>query len=330
MDGNRLRVVFMGTPEFAATCLKTLLDGRHEVVGVVTAPDRESGRGRKISCSAVKKIALEMSIPIEQPVRLRDEDFLERLRDWDADLGVVVAFRMLPEVVWNMPKMGTVNLHGSLLPQFRGAAPIQRAIMAGASVSGATTFLLSHSIDTGDVLGRVKLDIHDNENAGSLHDRILEAGKKLLTSTIDDIADGKIKPESQSSLAEGTEEELLEAPKLFKEDRIINWNRPSADVHNLIRGLSPYPGAITYLPSELGTSKSKGDAPIKILEAYISDKTGLAPGEISTGGDKLIVGTIDGAMEISRIQPSGKSAMKIEDYLRGLRTPITSFVSFII
>ncbi|PCJ79980.1 MAG: methionyl-tRNA formyltransferase [Bacteroidetes bacterium] len=327
MDENRLRVVFMGTPEFAATCLETLLDGRHKVVGVVTAPDRESGRGRKISCSAVKKLAIDRGLPIEQPVLLRDVGFLERLREWNADLGVVVAFRMLPEVVWNMPKMGTVNLHGSLLPQFRGAAPIQRAIMAGASESGATTFLLSHSIDTGDVLGRVKLDIHENENAGSLHDRILEAGKKLLASTIDNIADGTVNAKPQSSLAEGTEDDLLEAPKLFKEDRIINWNSPTAVIHNLIRGLSPYPGAITYLPSEVGASKIKGDAPIKILESSLSEKTGLVPGEISTEGDKLIVGTKDGAIEIARIQPSGKSAMKIQDYLRGIRTPITSFVS---
>ena len=177
MEERRLRIVFMGTPEFAATCLETLLEGRHEVVGVVTAPDRESGRGRKISQSAVKKLALEKGLPIEQPAKLREEGFLEVLKGWNADLGVVVAFRMLPEVVWAMPKMGTVNLHGSLLPQFRGDAPIQRAIMAGAKESGATTFLLSHDIDTGDVLGRVRLEIGADENAGSLHDRILDAGK---------------------------------------------------------------------------------------------------------------------------------------------------------
>lgn len=319
MEEKRLRIVFMGTPEFAATCLETLLEGRHEVVGVVTAPDRESGRGRKISQSAVKKLAIERGLPVEQPVRLREEGFLARLREWNADLGVVVAFRMLPEVVWDMPKMGTVNLHGSLLPQFRGAAPIQRAIMAGAKESGATTFLLSHKIDTGDVLGRVRLDIGEDENAGSLHDRILESGKHLLASTVDEIADGKAEAEPQSGLAEG-EKELLDAPKLFKEDRIIDWNRPTVELHNMIRGLSPYPGAITFL-------QDAPDAQIKILKAKISNNVALNAGELSTLDHKIIVGTSDGSIEIAIIQPAGKSAMKTEDYLRGHRDPIISFVS---
>jgi len=319
MDGRRLRIVFMGTPEFAATCLETLLEGRHEVVGVVTAPDRESGRGRKISQSAVKKLAIEKGLPIEQPAKLREEGFLEVLKGWNADLGVVVAFRMLPEVVWAMPKMGTVNLHGSLLPQFRGAAPIQRAIMAGAKESGATTFLLSHDIDTGDVLGRVRLEIGADENAGSLHDRILDAGKHLLAETVNELAEGvaEVKPQSEFILGES---ELLEAPKLFKEDRIIDWNRSSTDIHNLIRGLSPYPGAITYLP------EAEKD-PIKILSTRQSDIKGLAPGEIIIKENRFIVGVKNGALEVRSIQPPGKSAMEVEDFLRGARTSLEKFVS---
>ena len=319
MEERRLRIVFMGTPEFAATCLETLLEGMHEVVGVVTAPDRESGRGRKISQSAVKKLAIEKGLPIEQPAKLREEGFLEVLKGWNADLGVVVAFRMLPEVVWAMPKMGTVNLHGSLLPQFRGAAPIQRAIMAGAKESGATTFLLSHDIDTGDVLGQVKLDIGADENAGSLHDRILDAGKHLLAETVNELAEGvaEVKPQSEFILGAS---ELLEAPKLFKEDRIIDWNRSSTDIHNLIRGLSPYPGAMTYLP------EAEKD-PIKILSATPSEKTGLAPGEIHISENSFTVGTKGGSMEVKIIQPPGKGAMEIGDFLRGARTSFSNFVS---
>jgi methionyl-tRNA formyltransferase len=319
MNGNRLRIVFMGTPEFAATCLDTLLEGRHEVVGVVTAPDRESGRGRKISQSEVKKLAIEKGLPIEQPAKLREEGFLDVLKGWNADLGVVVAFRMLPEVVWAMPKMGTVNLHGSLLPQFRGAAPIQRAIMAGAKESGATTFLLSHDIDTGDVLGRVRLEIGANENAGSLHDRILDAGKHLLAETVNELAEGVAEGKPQSEFILG-ESELLEATKLFKEDRIIDWNRSSTDIHNLIRGLSPYPGAMTYLP------ESEND-PIKILSATPSEKTGLAPGEIHISENSFTVGTKDGSLEVKRIQPPGKVAMEIGGFLRGARTSFSNFVS---
>ena len=319
MEERRLRIVFMGTPEFAATCLETLLEGMHEVVGVVTAPDRESGRGRKISQSAVKKLAIEKGLPIEQPAKLREEGFLEVLKGWNADLGVVVAFRMLPEVVWAMPKMGTVNLHGSLLPQFRGAAPIQRAIMAGSKESGATTFLLSHDIDTGDVLGRVRLEIGANENAGSLHDRILDAGKHLLAETVNELAEGvaEVKPQSEFIIGES---ELLEAPKLFKEDRIIDWNRSSTDIHNLIRGLSPYPGAITYLP------EAEKD-PIKILSTRQSDIKGLAPGEIIIKEGRMFVGTGEKGIEILMIQPPGKGSMEVKAYLLGKRTGLDSFVS---
>ena len=324
---KKLRIVYLGTPEFAATCLETLLLGRHEIVGVVTAPDRESGRGRKITQSDVKKLALKRGIPVAQPERLRSSEFLELLKAWNADLGVVVAFRMLPEVVWSMPPMGTVNLHGSLLPQFRGAAPIQRAIMAGASESGATTFLLTGAIDMGDMLGRVVIPIGPNENAGSLHDRILEDGKNLLAKTVDDIADGVSQAIPQSDVISKLHVDILDAHKLFKEDRKISWLRSAADLHNHIRGLAPYPGAFTTLPDA-------PKAPVKILEAKVAQDRSkkLAAGEISIHEGRLYVGCGEAvqdhensSIEILRIQPPGKGAMDTGAFLRGLREEITRF-----
>ncbi|HIG57918.1 MAG TPA: methionyl-tRNA formyltransferase [Flavobacteriales bacterium] len=324
---KKLRIVYLGTPGFAATCLETLLNGRHEVVGVVTAPDRESGRGRIITQSEVKKIAIERGLPIAQPERLRSEEFLDLLKGWNADLGVVVAFRMLPEVVWSMPVMGTVNLHGSLLPQFRGAAPIQRAIMAGATESGATTFLLTGDIDKGDILGRVIVPIGPNENAGSLHDRILESGKNLLAKTVDDIADGVARAIPQSDVISELNVDILDAHKLFKEDRKISWLRSAIDLHNHIRGLAPYPGAFTTLPDA-------PEAPVKIIESQVvNDHSGeLEAGEISIHEGRLYVGcgkpiqdSENGTLEILRIQPPGKGAMDAGSYLRGLREEIASF-----
>tara|TARA_B110000908_G_scaffold112133_1_gene131468 strand:- start:48 stop:1013 length:966 start_codon:yes stop_codon:yes gene_type:complete len=320
---RKLRIVFLGTPEFAATCLKKLLEGRHEVVGVVTAPDKESGRGRKITQSDVKKLAIERGLPIAQPEKLQSDDFLETLKDWNADLGVVVAFRMLPEVVFSMPLMGTVNLHGSLLPQFRGAAPIQRAIMAGVKESGATTFLLTGAIDMGDMLGRVIVPIGPDENAGSLHDRILESGKQLLSDTIDDLAEGLAEAVPQSQAATDLGTNLLDAHKLFKKDRIISWSRSANDIHNQIRGLAPYPGAFTTLPND-------DNAPLKILQArVVIDPVimDLKSAEIRVQKDRLFVGTGEGVIEILKIQPPGKGARNTGDYLRGLRGNLTKFNS---
>ena len=324
---KKLRIVYLGTPEFAATCLEALLKGRHEVVGVVTAPDRERGRGRIITQSDVKNLALERGLPIAQPELLRSEEFLETLKGWNADLGVVVAFRMLPEVVWSMPKMGTVNLHGSLLPQFRGAAPIQRAIMAGATESGATTFLLTGSIDKGDMLGQVVVPIGPNENAGSLHDRILESGKYLLAKTVDDLADGVAQTIPQAEVISELNVDILDAHKLFKEDRKISWLRSAGDLHNHIRGLAPYPGAFTTL-------HDAPEIPVKILEARAAnDHSGeLEVGEISIHEGRMYVGcgksvqeNGNGILEILRIQPPGKGAMDAGSYLRGLRDEITHF-----
>lgn len=324
---KKLRIVYLGTPGFAATCLETLLNGRHDVVGVVTAPDRESGRGRKVTPSEVKKLAIERGLPIAQPERLRSEEFLDILKGWNADLGVVVAFRMLPEAVWSMPRMGTVNLHGSLLPQFRGAAPIQRAIMAGATESGATTFLLTEAIDMGDMLGQVVVPIGPNENAGSLHDRILESGKNLLVKTVDELADGVARAIPQSDVMSDFQGDILDAHKLFKEDRKISWLRSAFDLHNQIRGLAPYPCAFTTLPHA-------PQSPVKIMEARIvTDRLGdLSAGEISVDEGRLYVGcgnpVLEGensALEILRLQPPGKSEMESGSYLRGLREEIVSF-----
>lgn len=312
-EESGLRIVFMGTPDFAATCLESILESKHTVVGVVTAPDRQAGRGRKVKSSAVKELALRHGLPIAQPEKLRSPEFHEQLKEWAPDLGVVVAFRMLPEVVWNMPPKGTINLHASLLPQFRGAAPIQRAIMAGATKSGASTFYLSHSIDTGDIIDSVEVEIGPNENAGSLHDRILESGASLLVKTIDSISTGSDTPTPQ--VAEG---ELLEAHKIFKEDRIINWNKDCTAVHNHIRGLSPYPCAITY------TEEAKS-APTKILEGTIAESSSLTPGEIQVRKDSLFVGTSTNDYQITKIQPAGKSAMDAGSFVRGLREELKKF-----
>ena len=257
MISNTLNIVFMGTPEFAAVCLDSIIKSNHCVVGVVTTPDRQSGRGRKFSESEVKRLAIKNNLPLTQPEKLKSSEFHETLKSWNADLFVVVAFRMLPEVVWAMPPKGTINLHASLLPQFRGAAPIHRAIMQGASESGATIFRLAHKIDTGNILQNVKLKIGPNENAGSLHDRILNAGKKLLVESLDSIAESHDIETPQSELIDG---KLFEAPKIFKEDRRIDWNKKTLEIHNQIRGLSPYPGAFTTLP--IGEN-----SPYKILES---------------------------------------------------------------
>ncbi len=314
MSNKQLKIVFMGTPDFAAVCLESIISSKHEVVGVVTAPDRQSGRGRKLNESAVKKITLSNNLPIEQPEKLKSQDFHEILKSWNADLFVVVAFRMLPEVVWSMPEKGTINLHASLLPQFRGAAPIQRAIMQGAQESGATVFKLAHKIDTGNIISRVKLDIGPNENAGSLHDRILSAGSKLLIESINLLASDQAIEIPQDELIT---DELLEAPKIFKEDRRIDWKLNTLEIHNKIRGLSPYPSAFT-------TISGRENDILKILEGTPSSGK-IQEGFVVVENNKLLVGTGDGSYEITKIQPAGKSSMDSKSFINGLRKEIMNF-----
>lgn len=308
-----LRIVFLGTPGFAATCLERLLESRHEVVGVVTAPDRPAGRGRSLRASEVKVVAEKHELPLTQPEKLKSPEFRATLERWAPDLGVVVAFRMLPEVVWNFPRLGTINLHGSLLPQYRGAAPIHWAVLNGETVSGATTFLLQHQIDTGHVLGRVEVPIGPDDTTGDVHDRILGAGQHLLVDSVDALASGKADAVPQQSML-SEHEKLKEAPKLFKEHGRIDWGKSAHDVHNLVRGLNPFPGAWTTMPD--GTT-------LRIHQSRKSDVDfGGQPGTVHMSKAQLSVQCAQGAIDLLRLQPQGKPAMDVKSFLNGLRSPL--------
>jgi methionyl-tRNA formyltransferase len=278
--------LFLGTPEFAATSLRRLVESGYNVVGVVTAPDKPAGRGQKVQQSEVKKYAVEAGLRVLQPTRLRDEGFLEELRELEPDLGIVIAFRMLPEVVWSMPRLGTFNLHASLLPQYRGAAPINWAIMNGETVTGLTTFMLNSEIDKGDIVGRVEMPILPADNAGSLHDRMMVAGAELVVETVDAIASGRAVPLSQMDIpGEG----LKPAPKIFREDCRVDWSRPGTEVVNFIRGLSPYPGAWTEFE---GTT-------LKLFDASFDEARGW--------------------VAVSELQPAGGRRMSARDFYNGLK-----------
>ena len=258
MNKENLRIVFMGTPEFAVASLDALVKAGYHVVGVVTAPDKPAGRGMKLQESAVKKYAVENNLPVLQPEKLKNPQFLEELKNLKADLQVVVAFRMLPEVVWGMPPMGTINVHGSLLPQYRGAAPINWAIINGEKETGVTTFKLKHEIDTGDILLQDKFPVNENETAGEVHDHMIEVGAQVLVRTVSGLVEGNLKETPQSSISDQSSE-IKHAPKIFTETCKIDWNKTVDEVHNLIRGLSPFPGAFTFLND-------------KTLKIYRSDK----------------------------------------------------------
>nr|WP_294901240.1 methionyl-tRNA formyltransferase [uncultured Pedobacter sp.] len=303
-----MRIIFMGTPDFAVASLKALLNAGENIVGVITAPDKPAGRGQKLNESAVKKFAVENNLNVLQPEKLKNPEFLEELKALNADLQVVVAFRMLPEAVWAMPKYGTINLHASLLPQYRGAAPINWAIINGEKESGVTTFFLKHEIDTGDVLFSDKVAISDTMTAGDLHDVLMETGAALLTKTVAKIAKHNYQEKPQSAF---DEKELRHAPKIFKEDCKIEWNNPNEKVFNLIRGLSPYPTAYTsFLDKGLKIYKAEQD----------KKKPAIAPGEfLSDGKTYLKFATQDGFISVKEIQQEGKKKMLIEDFLRGIR-----------
>jgi methionyl-tRNA formyltransferase len=328
-DFQSLRIVFMGTPEFAVASLEALVKAKCNIAGVVTAPDKPAGRGMKVNESAVKKYAVRRKLKILQPDKLRNPEFLEELKSLNADMQIVVAFRMLPDTVWNMPPMGTINLHGSLLPQYRGAAPINWAIINGEKETGVTTFKLKHEIDTGDILLQERIEIGENETAGELHDRMKEIGAQLLVKTVEGIADGTLKETPQSSVVNpsaGAQDEssetdsrltahnsqlLKHAPKIFTKTCQIDWNRSAEEIHNLIRGLSPYPGAFTEL----------GD---KVLKVYRSKKEMILP-TTRIGrweSDKktfLKYACADGYIHVKEIQLEGKKRMLIEEFLRGYR-----------
>ncbi|MDH6354397.1 methionyl-tRNA formyltransferase [Dysgonomonas sp. PH5-45] len=315
MDKKDLRIVYMGTPDFAVESLRVLVENGYNVVGVVTMPDKPSGRGHKIQYSPVKKYALENNLPLLQPEKLKDENFLADLRAWNADLQIVVAFRMLPEAVWNMPRLGTFNLHASLLPQYRGAAPINWAVINGETETGVTTFFLTHEIDTGKIILQEKTPIAQSDNVGKIHDRLMTIGSLLVRKTVDLILENKIETIPQEQFYKN-ESELKAAPKIFKETCRINWAQPTEKVYNLIRGLSPYPAAWTELHSP-----DKEPVNVKIYEAEVirTDKK-QAAGSIFTDGKGYIdIACTDGMIRVLSIQMPGKKAMKTDELLRGYK-----------
>ena len=317
---RKTRIVYMGTPEFAVAPLEALIAAGHKVVGVVTVADKPSGRGLKVSESAVKKYAVSKGIPVLQPLKLKDPEFLEQLAAFKADLFVVVAFRMLPEAVWTMPPLGTFNLHAALLPQYRGAAPINWAVINGERMSGVTTFMIDKDIDTGGIMLRQECRIEDTDTAGDLHDKLMPIGADLTVQTVEGIIQKNIEMRVQRSFIQGAEV-LKPAPKITKELCHIDWNAPSTQVYNLIRGLSPVPAAYTeiYLdggePVQLkifGAARRKLDTPAEAGTILSDGKTYLA------------VATSDGAIDITDLQLAGKKRMDVKSFLAGFRD-VTSY-----
>jgi methionyl-tRNA formyltransferase len=304
------RIIFMGTPEFAVASLSALIASGCNVVAVITAPDRPSGRGMKLQPSAVKAFAVQHGLPVLQPTNLRSEAFLEELQSFKATLQVVVAFRMLPQAVWAMPPKGTFNLHASLLPQFRGAAPINHAIISGATETGVTTFFLEQEIDTGNIILQEKTPIGPEETAGELHDRLMAIGARLVVETVRRIATGNVATIPQTGILQ---EELFGAPKIFKDFCRIDWGRSAADVFNHIRGLSPYPSAFTEIRT--------GDEVfvLKIFRSQmVADSASGAPGQLSSDGRTfLYVQCKDGQLSLLEVQLSGKRRMAIGEFLKG-------------
>lgn len=308
MDKKDLRIVYMGTPDFAVAPLKSLLEGGYNVVAVITMPDKPSGRGMKLQASAVKMHALEQHIPVLQPEKLKDEAFLDELRSFKADLQIVVAFRMLPEVVWDMPPMGTFNLHASLLPQYRGAAPIHWAVMNGDAETGVSTFFLQQEIDTGDLLLQEKIDIGPDENTGSVHDRLMILGAEVVCRTVDALLAGTVQPIPQPA------GQVKLAPKLFKDNTRIDWTRTSAELHDFIRGLSPFPVAWTEM-----IGKDASILGVKVFEAKPEKaEHALKPGTLVVEGKKVLkVAVADGYIRLERFQLAGRKALNSDEFLRG-------------
>ncbi|MDR1746201.1 MAG: methionyl-tRNA formyltransferase [Tannerella sp.] len=316
MDKKSLRIVFMGTPDFAVESLRQLVENGYQVAGVVTMPDKAVGRhGSVLQPSPVKQYAEKMGLPILQPEKLKDETFLRELKQLRADLQIVVAFRMLPDVVWDMPKYGTFNLHASLLPQYRGAAPINWAIIHGERETGVTTFFLSHEIDTGRIILQRRLPIAETDDAGIVHDALMRLGASLTIETVDLLLAGNdvIDTTAQETLYQ-SESELHPAPKLFKDTCRINWHRPAKKVYDFIRGLSPHPAAWT----ELQVSENES-IPLKIFQSAICPETHfLEPGIIRTDSKNLLeIAVEDGFIRLLSVQLAGKKRMTSKDFLNG-------------
>ena len=326
---KKTRIVYMGTPEFAVAPLDELIKNGYNVVGVVTVADKASGRGLKINESAVKKYAVEHNIPVLQPVSLKDPEFLDALKAWKADLFVVVAFRMLPKVVWEMPKLGTFNLHAALLPQYRGAAPINWAVINGDKTTGVTTFMIDEGMDTGGIMYRYDCKIGPDETVGEVHDKLMEMGSKLVVNTVEAIIEKNVEFRPQKSFIQGSEI-LHPAPKITRELCHIDWNGKVKDIYNLIRGLSPYPAAFTELVKEDKTLQMKIYRTAKVTrEEYetMLAANGLEKAEpgtvLSDGKTYLAIAAADGAISVTEIQLAGKKRMAVKDFLIGFREPCT-------
>jgi methionyl-tRNA formyltransferase len=313
MNYKDLRIVYMGTPEFAVAPLEVLLNNGCNIVGVVTAPDKPSGRGLQLNESAVKKFAKEKGLKILQPEKLKSSKFIEELKSLKADLQIVVAFRMLPEIVWSMPPLGTFNLHASLLPQYRGAAPINWAIINGENKTGVTTFFLQHDIDTGNIIFQEEVSIGEDENVGSLYNRLMHIGAELVLKTVKAIADGTAPSIPQTSIEINN---LKHAPKIFKETCHINWNDTANKIHNLIRGLSPYPGAFFYL-----INNNEEELLIKVYNSKPEIVSHSFPvGSIISDNKKVLkVACINGFVHLLELQAAGKKRMSTEEFLRGFK-----------
>jgi methionyl-tRNA formyltransferase len=303
-----LKIIYLGTPEFAVAPLEAIIQAGFEVVAVVTAPDKPAGRGMQIQYSHVKKFALTKNIPVLQPLKLKDPAFIEQLASFKADIQVVIAFRMLPEVVWNMPPKGTINLHASLLPDYRGAAPINWAIINGEKETGVTTFFLKHEVDTGDILGSKKTGITTDMTAGELHDVLMKLGSELIVETLQKVAEDNYTALPQANIS------IKIAPKIFTKDCQINWNQKAEQIRNLIRGLSPTPGALTFYDGKV----------LKIFSADVENcRHDLKPGSIETDRKNYFkIACLDGFLAISALQPEGKKKMPIRDFLNGLQNKV--------
>lgn len=311
MNSKQLRIVFLGTPGFAACSLEKLITDQYNVVAVVTAPDKPSGRGLQLQQSEVKQIAVKHGIPVLQPEKLKLPEFIAELQKLQPDLMIVVAFRMLPEAVWSLPKMGTFNLHGSLLPQYRGAAPINRAIMNGETITGVTTFFLKQEIDTGSILLRQEIPIGPAETAGELHDRMMVIGAELVVKTVDALAEGEITSVPQSQYIKAGEI-LRDAPKIFKENCAINWNDSCEKIFNHVRGLSPYPTAWSNLYNGSATPIQ-----LKIYScSFHYGEENRSPGSVD---HRMDAAAPDGCVLIEEIQAPGKKRMPVDDFLRGFK-----------
>lgn len=310
MEKKDIRIVYMGTPDFAVESLRALVEGGYNVVAVVTMPDKPAGRGHQLQYSAVKQYALSAGLPILQPERLKDENFLVELKSYGADLQIVVAFRMLPEVVWNMPRLGTFNLHASLLPQYRGAAPINWAVMNGDTETGATTFMLQHEIDTGNIILQERIPIADDENVGSVHDRLMVMGAQLVTRTVDTIIEAENRGVDLPTTPQDNSLELRPAPKIFKDTCAINFAQTAEQIRNHVRGLSPYPAAwISEMPANHPLAEALRGA--KVYKAAVTQH--------AEQKGHIIVPCADGYIDLLELQLPGKKRMDAAALLNGIR-----------